>query len=178
MDFCGDCQYMDKYNKEYGKDNYMCTMHREYRCERDVACNNYKPNCFITTIVTVMLGFPDNGVCLSALRDVREKYLKKTEAGILLLQEYDQIGPKISRLIFNSPKLYARFLYEEYIKKCYEQITNNNITEGVRIYIEMVEHLKRRYSYELYGYKTNYELPYDLETLGKGRIRHSKTATI
>lgn len=171
MDFCGDCQYIDKYNKEYGKEKYMCTLHNEYRSERDVSCSDYRPNCFITTVVCNVLGYKDDCDILKALRKYRDGYLKQRPDGIRLLQEYDQIGPILSMIIAQLPVVYSIYLAHEYIIPTYDAIMNKQYDTAEAIYSNMVNMLKEKYNAYLIGIKVDYNAPYDINTLGKSRQR-------
>lgn len=179
-DYCGNCAYFDLKQKEYWGDRYYCTETCKYKEKSDSACYRYikrpdegykKPGCFITTVICYKLGFRDNCEYLTNLRNLRETYLKSIPAGIRLLQEYDQIGPIISAELLSCPVVDAELLMIKFIRPCNEAIKTKNYDLATKIYLNMVEELKDRFSVALEGIEVNYENPYSLEDLGKARYR-------
>lgn len=179
-DYCGNCAYFDLKQKEYWGDRYYCTENRKYKEKSDTACNRYvkKPDngytpagCFITTVICYKLGFRDNCEYLTNLRNMRETYLKCIPSGIELLQEYDQIGPIISTELLSCPVVDAELLMIKFIRPCNEAIKTKKYDQATKIYLNMVEELKDRFSVALEGIEVNYENPYSLEDLGKARSR-------
>lgn len=179
-DYCGNCAYFDLKQKEYWGDRYYCTETCKYKEKSDSACYRYikrpdegykKPGCFITTVICYKLGFRDNCEYLINLRNLRETYLKSIPAGIRLLQEYDQIGPIISAELLSCPVVDAELLMIKFIRPCNEAIKTKNYDLATKIYLNMVEELKDRFSVALEGIEVNYENPYSLEDLGKARSR-------
>ena len=179
-DYCGNCAYFDLKQKEYWGDRYYCTETCKYKEKSDSACyryvkkpaNGYTPaGCFITTVICYKLGFRDNCEYLTNLRTLRETYLKSIPAGIRLLQEYDQIGPILSTELLSCPIVDAELLMIRFIRPCNEAIKTKNYSQATKIYLNMVEELKDRFSVALEGIEVNYTKPYSLEDLGKGRGR-------
>ena len=179
-DYCGNCAYFDLKQKEYWGDRYYCTETCKYKEKSDSACYRYikrpdegykKPGCFITTVICYKLGFRDNCEYLTNLRNLRETYLKSIPAGIRLLQEYDQIGPIISAELLSCPVVDAELLMIKFIRPCNEAIKTKNYDLATKIYLNMVEELKDRFSVALEGIEVNYEKPSSLSHLGKPRSR-------
>lgn len=181
-DYCGNCAHYDKNQKEYWGDRYYCTKTCKYKESNDKACYNfverpekgYQPaGCFITTAVCDVLGYSDDCELLVTLRDFRENYLKKSKSGILILQEYDQLGPIISDRIRQEPVINSIILTTKYIIPCVDQIKRKDYVNAISIYINMVQTLKKQY--KLTDFKVNYNLDTPRETLGKARLRRPAT---
>ena len=88
-----------------------------------------------------------------------------------MLQEYDQIGPIISTELLSCPVVDAELLMIKFIRPCNEAIKTKKYDQATKIYLNMVGELKDRFSVALEGIEVNYENPYSLEDLGKGRGR-------
>lgn len=179
--YCGDCAKLDKSSPNLWGE-YYCKEKCKYVSENKEACyshikkdeGGYTPaGCFITTILCNILGYQDNCEILETLRSFRERYLKLSEDGKKLLQEYDQIGPIISEHLKSASIIDAIILMNNYIKPCYDLIKKEKYTLATITYKNMVEELKRKYMLE--GINVNYELDTPIEELGKGRIRKQHT---
>lgn len=179
-DYCGNCAHFDKNQKEYWGDRCYCTETRKYKDASEKACysyvkrpeGGYQPSgCFITTIVCEILGYEDNCDVLQTLRFIRDNYLKKTEQGRMLLQEYDIIGPVISNELAKCPVIDSIVLAHKYILPCYDLIKQNRYESAVQVYINMVNELKTRFSYALNDAHLDYTIETPEEDLGKARIR-------
>ena len=102
--------------------------------------------CFITTAVVKAAGLPDNAYELETLRRFRDEYLKKTEWGKQLVEEYYKISPKIVDAIEKDPakqEVYSRLLQE--IRDIVKDIEKGKYYLAVEKYKNMVLHLKDRY---------------------------------
>lgn len=179
-DYCGNCAYFDLNQKEMWGERYYCKETYKYKEKSDTACKRYikKPDggyqragCFITTVVCYKLGYKDNCEFLKYLRDFREKHLKNSKEGIILLQEYDQIGPIISKELENCPIADSILLMNNFIVPCTMALRQNHNEEAIRIYINMVEGLKERFSYALQDTRVDYKAQFIPEDLGKARGR-------
>lgn len=188
-EFCGDCEYLDRKN-EYsdwfsGDRKYRCTIKNEYKKVSEEACNsikNYKTSgsyqnsgCYITTLICNVLGYSDDHVVLRTLRNFRESYLKTKPEFIPMLQEYDQIGPMISRHLEDeiNNQYTANLVLTYFIIPCVDAIQHQKYIEAVQYYEEMVEYFKQKY--DLKNIQIDYNKEYDIETLGKGRILKMST---
>ena len=89
------------------------------------------------------MGKPDDCEELTALRGFRDGYMKKTEEGRALVEEYYRIAPEIVKEINASPK---RDEYYEYIasviEKCVALIGQERYGETLEEYQAMVLKLK------------------------------------
>lgn len=194
-DYCGECGHLDYNNKERytSRDRYYCNYQHKYVELTDKGCykfmkdpskcksssGSYTPSgCFITTIVCGILGYEDNCELLCILRNFRDTTLKADPKYLELLLEYDSIGPRISAEIENEAnnKVLCLGLLTYFLIPCANAIKEGNIEEAVAIYKNMVVQLHD--DYNLPVIKVNTNQPYDLETLGKARIRQPKTSEI
>lgn len=189
---CENISYVDTKTDYYGKTTYYCKACRDYHkldgqiCQKvSISASNYSKlgsytpsGCYITTIVCKVLGFPDDSEILDTLRIFRDNYLKRNERFLPLLAEYDVIGPKISEKLANDRELCIH-LFRSFLVPCTyfirrasiaknEQEVQENYEQAVIIYQNMVEDL--RSLLELPATKID-NTNYDLETIGKGRIR-------
>ncbi len=190
--YCGDCKNLSrKENETYknwytGKTTYKCTKRGDYRKIDDIACpslvefkdtGSYIPSgCYITTIVCEILGYEDNCDLLTVFRSFRDNVLKNNESYIPLLQEYDQVGPEISKRIIKSDSrnYIAIDAYNTFLKPCLKCINNGEVEKAVQIYQFMVAYLKSRLG--LNEIVVNYNAEYNIDTLGKGRIKTLKVS--
>lgn len=176
-DYCGNCEYYDLNQKEYWGSRYYCTKTYKYRENNEGACNLYiqkkakTSDCFITTIICEKLGYQDNCDILETLRFIRESYLKRTEEGRALLQEYDIIGPVISAEIAKCSLIDSIVLAKKYILPCYDAIKENRYVDAIMIYTNMVMELKTRFSYAFEDANLDYSYQTPIEELGKARQR-------
>lgn len=180
INYCGDCVKFDRNQKECWGNRYYCTEKCKYKEPNDKACYSfikkseagYKPSgCFITTVICEMLGYQDNCDILETLRGFRDHYLKNTNEGRKLLQEYDIIGPVISKELAQCTKIDALMIVQKYIIPCYDYIKHNYYYDAIFTYINMVRELKIRFSYAFDNSQIDYNLVSSEEDLGKGRIR-------
>ena len=179
-DYCGQCVYFDTNQKELLGNRYYCTKTCKYKEVNEQSCYNfivkpdggYKPaGCFITTMICEMLGYDDDCDLLTKIRLIRENYLKKTDEGRLLLQEYDIIGPVLSNKLSSESLLYSLLLTQKYLLPCYELINDNKFKEATNVYINMVTELKNKFSYALDNANLDYNMHSLEDDLGKGRVR-------
>lgn len=183
---CSQCIYVEWDNKERytSKDRYWCKDMRRYVEKTDRACKyfvldeskkndgGYQPSgCYITTIIVEILGYEDNCEVLNVLRNFRDTTLKTNIDYLPLLFEYDKVGPIICECLKNEKNNY-RFclgLLEHFLIPCVKAIKEEKIEEAINIYQNMVMYLNDEFNLPTIEIKAPES--YDLETLGKGRIR-------
>lgn len=103
--------------------------------------------CFITTAVCDSFGKADDCSELQAFRTFRDSYLLKTEEGARLVDEYYDIAPSIVNTINvleEQDEIY-RSLWRKYLSPCLGYIERGQEMECKKVYINMVEELKRTY---------------------------------
>lgn len=187
---CCDCEHLnrnDTYKDWYTqKITYKCKEKCCYKKLDDHACSSFKElrttgsytpsGCYITTIICDILGYEDNCELLTILRNFRDNTLKKDPKYLALLLEYDKIGPMISQGIHNE-KNNDRFclgLMQYFLIPCANLIKEEKIDEAVDAYKNMVMYLNDEFELPTIVIDMNEE--YDLELIGKGRIRTTQTS--
>ena len=186
---CDKLKLTDKKTDYNGKTKYFCKEHRQYIKLDNSICQDilispsnykrlgtYRPSgCYITTIVCEILGYPDDCDVLNTLRGFRDNYLKKNSEYLGLLLEYDYVGPVIAQKIRDEKNnfLLCEGLYDYFLIPCVDAIKNELYIEAVTIYKNMVDQLHDEFELPTYYIPENPS--YDMETLGKGRIREIKS---
>jgi hypothetical protein len=104
-------------------------------------------DCFLTSALVSYLNKPDDCDELTTLRRFRDEYMKSTEEGTQLVDEYYKIAPIIVEKIETSGK---REVYYKYINEVVERcIKLFNINENERVLNEykfMVINLKKEFA--------------------------------
>ena len=201
-DMCGQCLNIDWDNKEQhtSRVRYYCNEMRKYVEPKDSSCRYFdedksitqndsggfqqsgikynQSGCYITTIIVNILGYPDDCELLTVLRNFRDNTLKTNINYLPLLFEYDRIGPIITNYIIREKNnhIFALGLLNHFLLPCTYAIKQNNIEEAIEIYKNMVMYLNDTFNLPTIEIKN--PTTYDLETLGKGRIRQPKTSEI
>ena len=146
---CGSCQYYDE-NNTSGYKGY-CTYIKAYVDPDEAACSHHKSResgggCYLTSACCACRGLPDDCRELTAMRRLREYYLKNSEDGYGIVTEYYRTAPVIVEKIDASPDragLYDR-IYET--AKCCAALVEKGDYEGAKsAYLAMVERLKQRF---------------------------------
>ena len=107
-----------------------------------------KPSsCYITTSTIKALGGHDNSLELMAIRSFRDNWLMKQVGGCRLIDEYYKTAPSIVELIDEqvNPKEIYRSIWNNYLKGCYQYITQKEYFKAKSLYIRMVINLKNQY---------------------------------
>ena len=146
----------DYYCKK-SEDNIGSTQYEKY-CKKDYESGGYgecpiykheepSSGCFITTIVCDIIGLDDKNIYLMLLRKFRDNYLQKNEKGIELLEQYDFIGPIISKKIYEDEKKeqLAQQLFINNLVPVFDEIIKNNYSEAIKKYFQMVKQLIEKY---------------------------------
>lgn len=171
------CSYYGFRNNDYycyKKGDYVNTdTYRRY-C-RDYSydeCPIYKheesSGCYLTTIVCNVLRENDRGYVLSTLRDFRDRVLQNDNEYDSLLEQYDTVGPKISRCINqddNRLDVSVAVFYKSLLPIC-GCIKANKNEEAVLKYKAMTLGL-----IEHYGLKEKYD---DVVSLGDKNRGHGR----
>lgn len=195
-EICGNCLMLDWSNKEKysSKDKYWCKEQRRYVESTDRSCRYYSydkssnknnsnsgytsTGCSFSTIVRDILGYADNCELLNLLREFRENILKQNLQFLPILLEYDQISPLINEKIKvdeNNYKFSLEFV-QKFLSPFAIEFKNGNTENALLIYQNMFSYLKTTFGFDNITIDLN--ASYDLETLGKGRIRKLNTSEI
>lgn len=100
--------------------------------------------CFITTAVCESRGLPDDCPMLTEFRHFRDGYLRATEDGPALIQEYYDTAPGIVLRINyceNREAIYER-LYHDYLLPCLQSLHDNDPAACRDRYITMMRQLQ------------------------------------
>ncbi len=99
--------------------------------------------CYLTGACVDYLGKPDDCEELTALRNFRDGYMKKTPEGARLVKEYYEVAPAIVKAIEASHETskYYDYIYGV-VKTCVELIAEGKLQETQKEYENMVTHLK------------------------------------
>lgn len=162
MASCGECNYFvadSGYHLIY--DGYCLLLKKgdsPKGVNRSNSCNNFsgrattsnsgfKGGCFLTSACTEFLGKPDDCEELTKLRAFRDNYMKSSEYGKNLVEEYYQIAPKIVEKI-NASKDKNIFYDDIYktILQCLTAIDSGDNGEALALYKQMVDKYKKQFS--------------------------------
>ncbi len=178
---CGTCLNLNLKEKSQWSDKYWCTERHNYFEPTDYSCSYYnedpnrvkEPDCYITTIISNILGYADNCELLNTLRDFRDNYLKSHKEYYDLLLEYDILGPKISHCIYNDENNYplALIISRCYIMPCANYIKDGKYEDAITIYKNMVHHLMNRYNITPIKIDKS-TMTINMDLLGKARTLH------
>lgn len=147
--FFGGDYYCTKKESEVNDDIYK-------RYCRDYSysdCPIYKGSsdsggCYLTTACVVSKGLPDDCHELETLRKFRDSYLKPTEEGAKLVEEYYALAPRIVSRINESKERKTVYdgLYEKVIAPCVALIEQGCYEETKDLYCKMVLTLQEKYA--------------------------------
>lgn len=146
---CRDCSYCH---------SEWCNEHKESVRYSKPACSDFfrkgdngsdtpSGSCFLTSACVGYMGKPDDCEELTALRAFRDGYVKKTESGRVLVDEYYRIAPEIVKKIDASPKRedYYAWIYGE-ITGCIALIHGGDNESALVRYEAMVKRLREEFA--------------------------------
>ncbi len=164
MGCCKECMYVRKKDEFMG--DYYCTYHTDprgyyYKVSATGICNNFikresmadsgysstggtsSSGCFLTSACVDYLGKTDNCIELETLRAFRDEYMKATENGAALVEEYYRVAPAIVEKIDASPDKDAHYAYiYRCVEECLALLAAGKQEETVAAYTAMVQNLK------------------------------------
>lgn len=154
MGLCKDCAYFyETYNMLLNK--YACDKFKRYvkandSCPAFIAKPSGGSGCFLTSACVDYMGKEDDCEELTALRKFRDGYMRSTESGKALVDEYYEIAPKIVKNIDNSQskELYYQYIYAV-VKNCASLIAQEKYEETLAEYQKMVVTLKNQFAQNL-----------------------------
>lgn len=174
MDYCAECTYLNP-NDYKGNCNglYYCEQRCDYVLGNAPKCgnfcraysrsdyqtrdliykgeqeSNYSSGCFITTVISKILGHDDKGYILTILRNFRKNILQQDSNYKQLLVEYDIIGPMIADALINDPNrvMIANNLYENILKKIVIDLEKGQQKEAIKKYKGMTLGLQVCYGF-------------------------------
>ncbi len=103
--------------------------------------------CFITTATCITLGKDDNCYELNKFREFRDKWLKDQKNGRDLIEEYYSLAPVIVdniNKLEDKDRIYEN-IWIKYLSLCLEFIEKKQFRDAGKLYIKMVNHLRKAY---------------------------------
>ena len=154
---------------------YCCRDYNRVDCPLHKKYGPYiSSGCFITTVVSNILGNPDNCQVLNDFRNFRNNILQKNSKYYDGLREYDVIGPTIAicmALDMNSRDM-ADMTYQLDLLKVHQLYLEGKYDEAYDTYCKMTRDLISYYGLdELYARLNNQEYDFIPEKAGHGKIR-------
>lgn len=157
MGYCKDCLY---FSRSYEQKRllqptlYGFTLLNKYVTENG-SCNKFEPNtyksgggsgCFLTSACVDFMGKADDCEELTVLRSFRDTYLKSTQEGRALVEEYYSVAPLIVEKINSSDKKekYYEYIYEV-VEKCVKLIGIGEKERALNEYKFMTLNLKKEF---------------------------------
>ena len=142
---CKGCKHIDPNERSGYK--WYCTWYGRYEdpdkvqeCRHFENQNGSGGGCFLTSACCQYMGFADDCKELTTLRNFRDIYLKQTDEGMSLVEEYYKIAPAIvEKIKVHSKKdKILKDIYTQVCKIC-EMIDDGKHEEAVRAYTQMVK---------------------------------------
>ena len=150
-EICKFCKHLDTSDSggTTSYDSHWCRLKGEYVGDAGW-CRNFEQGgtgCYLTSACVDYLGKADDCEELTALRKFRDTYMKSTEDGQKLVEEYYAVAPEIVKRINSSNK---KEYYYEYISgiidNCVRLINLNEYEKTMQEYISMVEFFRKEFS--------------------------------
>lgn len=141
---CGSCDYFDK-DETWGAKCY-CTQLKVYVYEDDDTCSHYRKRggggCYMTTACCEYRGLPDDCRELTAMRRLRDEYVRRTPEGRRAIEEYYRVAPGLVRRIDASADRVALydFIYGV-VSRCAALVERDDFAGAERAYYGMVRRL-------------------------------------
>ncbi len=146
---CNDIGYCRVLTDAYGNSKKVKGLDTcNHFVERPTASNsgyNSSGGCFLTSACVEYMGKADDCKELTVLRQFRDGYMKSTEEGSRLVEEYYKIAPDIvAKVNADTQKNdYYEYIYSV-VTKCVDLIENNKMEEALASYKTMVETLQSK----------------------------------
>lgn len=152
MSLCKYCSYMNLSDQnKYGE--CYCSYWGRYYDPNSNGCNHNDNStdgredtggCYLTTAMCGILGKADDCYELETLRKFREKYMRNTDEGRLLLKEYDIISPPMALELskHENRMTIAHEMLHQFINPAIELINNDENALAIKKYKSMVMYVK------------------------------------
>lgn len=144
---CAYCNHFDE-NDTWGSKCY-CTFLRIYVYADDEGCSHHESQssggsfCFLTTACCEYRGLPDDCRELTAMRRLRDDYLRSSEEGRRLIAEYYRTAPSIVKRIDASPMCNEIYDYiYGVVCNCVGLVDAGDYEAAKHAYLEMVDRLQ------------------------------------
>lgn len=174
--------FCKKNETNVGETEYQKYCKKSYESDGYGDCPIYKyqepsSGCFITTIVCDIMGLEDKNIYLILFRNLRDKYLQKNPYTIEILEEYDFIGPIISKAISidKNKEEVAKNIFFNSLVPVFNDIVAENYSGAIRKYTMMVKELIERYDLGALSLKipgqSSFDYKKDYSLYGHGRLQ-------
>ena len=201
MDYCAECTYL-RTNDYKGSCNglFYCEKRYDYILGNNPKCGDFcrayrrtdyeikdikikgeqeqssNTGCYLTTMVSTILGQDDKGYVLTTLRNFRKSVLQQDSTYKQLLVEYDIIGPILAKRLENDSRreMIARNLYENILKKVLENLEKGNKEEAIKLYKGMTYGLQVCYGLAEMKVDSAIVGARDIENSGYGKVKVRK----
>lgn len=198
MDYCCECTYLrpddykgscnglfyceKRYDYVYGNNpkcgNFCRAYSRSDYQIKDIGYKgeqeqNYRSGCYLTTIISSILGYSDTGYTLNILRNFRNNVLQKDLDYKELLVQYDIIGPKLSKSIAEDPnrQMIANNLYKNILSRVIRYLEQGNTEEAIKLYKGMTYGLQVCYGYAEEKIAPAFIQVSDIKESGYGKVK-------
>jgi hypothetical protein len=153
IDFDRDCYVTRRDWCKYFKRRVSPTGHCDKYYKKDTLENSGytsgssgSSGCFLTSACVKYLGKSDDCEELTALRKFRDTYMKQSENGRKLVEEYYEVAPKIVENIDTSDKKDTYYQYiNEVISRCVKLLALGENERVLNEYQFMVTNLKKEF---------------------------------
>lgn len=150
---CLDCAWLDMNDSNrWDSSEYWCSVRRYYVRPNSASCDKLKKKgstggCYLTTAMCNILGFEDHCEVLDTLRAFRDDYMKNTDECKPLLEDYDNVGPVISKYLDEDTDRVQTSLVmlNSYIKPAIDFIDAKNYDAAIDVYKDMTLSLMEFY---------------------------------
>jgi len=137
----------EKLNDVYSEFENSRVLFESSQIEGGVQFGHKQNGCFITTAACRTLGKGDNCYELNSFREFRDRWLKQQKDGHHLIEEYYSLAPVIVdniNKLEDKDRIYEN-IWKKYLSVCLRFIEEKRFTDAGKLYIKMVNHLKREY---------------------------------
>ena len=155
--------------------NTYCRGYNYSNCVIYKSKNGSSSGCFITTVVRDILGKEDNDVLLNNFRCFRDNILHCDEKYNELLQDYDNIGPRIADAIWTDKDAVkmANGIYNISLLPINEMIKNKEYDKACEKYylltLSLINYYGLKHDYNFDKDNGLYEKDFDVKVSGHGR---------
>ena len=148
---CRNCKYYDE-NETSGAKGY-CDYIGIYVYPDDRTCSHYvktdssSGGCFVTTACCEHYGLPDDCLQLTMMRTLRDRYMRYTDEGRRMIDEYYKTAPRIVEKLnasSNQDEVYS-YIYT-CLNDCVSLVKNEQDEEAMRAYYHMFEEVRNKLS--------------------------------
>ncbi len=173
----GGDYWCDVKNKSVPSSQYSlyCRGYNYSNCVIYKSKNGSSSGCFITTVVRDILGKKDDDKLLNNLRGFRDNILQKDKKYAEILQDYDNIGPRIADCLWcdKDAKQMAKGIYNTALVPINQMIINKEYDKACEKYylltLSLINYYGLKHDYNHDKDSGLYEKDFDIKKSGHGR---------